>query len=31
MVEDLQSTVAKFFAKQDTKWYNTGILELITR
>ncbi len=31
MEEDLQSVVTKFFAKQDTAWYNTGIHKLISR
>ncbi len=29
--EDLQSVVAKFFAKQDTEWYSAGIRKLISR
>ncbi len=32
MEEDLQSTVAKFFTKHDTEWYNAGgINKLISR
>ncbi len=31
MEEDLESAVAEFFAKYDTKWYNTGIHKLILR
>ncbi len=30
MEEDLQSAVVKFFAKQDTEWYSTGIHKLIS-
>ncbi len=29
MEENLQNVVAKFFAKQDTEWYSTGIHKLI--
>ncbi len=31
MEEDLQSAVTKFFAKQDTECYSTGIHKLVSR
>ncbi len=30
MEEHQQSTVAKFFAKQDVEWYSAGIRKLIS-
>ncbi len=31
MEEELQSVVAKFFLKQEAKWYSAGIHKLISR